>query len=154
MSMEFFNKVLHINLMGTMNMIKLAAEKMVQNMTNEEGERGVIVNTSSEAAFEGQIGQVAYSTSKAGIVGITLPIAREFAEHGIRVIAIAPGLFDTPMMAALSEKVRESLASTIPFPKRLGKPSEFAMLVKQTTENPILNGCTIRIDGALRMAPK
>jgi NAD(P)-dependent dehydrogenase (short-subunit alcohol dehydrogenase family) len=127
---------------------------MVLNTPNGDGERGVIVNTASVAAFEGQIGQAAYSASKAGIVGITLPIAREFADHGIRVNTIAPGLFMTPMLAALPEKALQALASTMPFPKRLGAPPEFASLVLHIIQNPMLNGETIRLDAALRMAPK
>lgn len=154
MTMEHFNKVLQINLMGTMNVIRLAAEKMVKNIPNEDGEKGIIINTSSGAAFEGQIGQAAYSASKAAIVGMTLPIAREFADYGIRVVTIAPGAFDTPMMAGLPEKAKEDLIKTLPFPSRMGKPSEFAQLVTQIIENPMLNGATIRIDAALRMAAR
>lgn len=154
MPMKHFNQVTQINLMGTMMVIRLAAEKMVNNTLNEDGERGVIINTASIAAFEGQIGQAAYSASKAGVVGLTLPIAREFADYGIRVVTIAPGLFETPMFAGLPEKAREALSKMAPFPQRLGKPSEFALLVKQIIENPMLNGCTIRLDGALRMAGK
>jgi NAD(P)-dependent dehydrogenase (short-subunit alcohol dehydrogenase family) len=154
MSMDHFNRVLQINLVGTMHVIRLAAEKMLKNTPNEDGERGVIINTASIAAFEGQIGQAAYSASKAGVVGMTLPIAREFADHGIRVVTIAPGIFETPMMAGLPEKVREALNKMVPFPSRLGKPSEFALLVKQIIGNPMLNACTIRLDGALRMAGK
>jgi 3-hydroxyacyl-CoA dehydrogenase/3-hydroxy-2-methylbutyryl-CoA dehydrogenase len=154
MTMEHFNKVLQINLMGTMNVIRLAAEKMVKNIPNEDGEKGVVINTSSGAAFEGQVGQAAYSASKAAIVGMTLPIAREFAGYGIRIVTVAPGAFDTPMMAGLAAKAKEALAKTIPFPSRMGKPSEFAQLVKQIIENPMLNGATIRIDAALRMAAR
>lgn len=152
MSMDQFNKVLQINLVGTMHVIRLAAEKMLKNTPNEDGERGVIINTASIAAFEGQIGQAAYSASKAGVVGMTLPIAREFADYGIRVVTIAPGIFETPMLAGLPEKARETLYKMVPFPSRLGKPSEFALLVKQIIENPMLNACTIRLDAALRMA--
>ena len=153
--MDHFSQVIQINLVGTMNVIRLVAEKMLRNIPNEDGERGVIINTASIAAFEGQIGQAAYSASKAGIIGMTLPIAREFAEYGIRVVTIAPGLFLTPgMIEGLPEKVIESLGKMIPFPKRLGKPPEFAQLVKQIIENPMLNGETIRLDAALRMASK
>ena len=137
-----------------MNVIRLAALKMVENKENEDGEKGVIINTASAAAFEGQIGQAAYSASKAGVVGMTLPIAREFADYGIRVVTIAPGLFDTPMLAGLPDKARESLNKIIPFPKRLGKPVEFAKLVQHIIENTMINGETIRIDGALRMPPR
>lgn len=154
MSMDLFNRILQINLCGTMNVISLAAEKMVANSPNVDGEKGVVINTSSIAAFEGQIGQAAYSASKAGIVGMTLPIAREFADYGIRVMTIAPGLFDTPMMAGLPENVKEALKLMIPFPNRLGKPMEFALLAKHIIENPILNGETIRLDSAIRMATK
>ena len=153
-SMKHFNQVVQINLIGTMNVIRLAAEKMVENTPNEDGEKGVIINTASAAAFEGQIGQAAYSASKAGVVGMTLPIAREFADHGIRVMTIAPGLFETPILAGLSEKAKEALNNMIPFPKRLGKPSEFSMLVRHIVENPMLNGSIIRLDAALRMAAK
>lgn len=151
MAIEDFNRVVQINLIGTMNVIRLAAEKMVLNSPNEDGEKGVVINTASIAAFEGQVGQAAYSASKAGVVGLTLPIAREFASYGIRVMTIAPGLFMTPMMAGLPEKVQVALANSVPFPKRLGKPPEFAMLVKQIIENPVLNGETIRLDSAIRM---
>jgi NAD(P)-dependent dehydrogenase (short-subunit alcohol dehydrogenase family) len=151
MSMDHFNKVVQINLRGTMNINRLVAEKMVENTPNEDGEKGVIINTASGAAFEGRIGQAAYSASKAGVVGMTLPIAREFASYGIRFVTIAPGLFDTPMVASLPEKVRDTLGKTVPFPQRLGKPIEFAQLAKQAIENPMLNGETIRLDGALRM---
>jgi len=154
MDMAHFNRVVQINLMGTMNVIRLAAEKMVGNTPREDGERGVIINTASVAAFEGQIGQAAYSASKAGIVGMTLPIAREFADYGIRVVSIAPGLFETPMLAGLPEKARDALNKIIPFPKRLGKAIEFAKLVQHIIENTMINGETIRIDGALRMPPR
>ncbi len=153
-SMEHFNRVVQINLMGTMNVIRLAAEKMVANTPNEDGEKGVVINTASAAAFEGQIGQAAYAASKAGVVGMTLPIAREFADYGIRVMTIAPGLFETPMLAGLPEKAKEALNKMMPFPKRLGKPSEFSMLVRHIVENPMLNGSIIRLDAALRMAAK
>jgi NAD(P)-dependent dehydrogenase (short-subunit alcohol dehydrogenase family) len=137
-----------------MNVIRLAAEKIVTNSLNENGERGVIINTASIAAFEGQIGQAAYSASKAGVVGMTLPIARELAQYGIRVVTIAPGLFETPMLASLPEKVRESLGKMAPFPSRLGRPAEFSMLAQHIIENPMLNGEVIRLDGGLRMAAK
>ncbi|MFW6428361.1 MAG: 3-hydroxyacyl-CoA dehydrogenase [Desulfosalsimonas sp.] len=151
MPLDQFNKVVQINLIGTFNVIRLAAARMMENTPNSEGERGVVINTASIAAFEGQIGQASYSASKAGIVGMTLPMAREFADSGIRVITIAPGLFDTPMFAALPEKARESLEKQIPFPPRFGKPAEFAMMVGSILANPVLNGETIRLDSALRM---
>ena len=153
-SMESFNRVVQINLMGTMNVIRLAAEKMLSNTPNNDGEKGVVINTASTAAFEGQIGQAAYSASKAAVVGMTLPIAREFADYGIRVVTIAPGLFDTPLLAGLPENVRESLGKMAPFPKRLGKPIEFARLAVNIIENPMINGAVIRLDGAIRMAAK
>ncbi|MCP4111558.1 MAG: 3-hydroxyacyl-CoA dehydrogenase [Desulfobacteraceae bacterium] len=149
-----FNLTIQVNLIGTMNVIRLAAEKMVLNSPNKDGEKGVVINTASIAAFEGQIGQAAYSASKAGIVGMTIPIAREFADYGIRVLTIAPGLFNTPMLAGLPEKAKESLVKTIPFPKRLAEPSEYAQLAMHIIENPILNGETIRLDSAIRMAAK
>jgi NAD(P)-dependent dehydrogenase (short-subunit alcohol dehydrogenase family) len=149
-----FSKVININLIGTFNVIRLAAGAMTKNEPNESGERGVMVNTASVAAFDGQIGQAAYSASKGGIVGMTLPIAREFARFGIRVMTIAPGIFDTPMLAGLPEAVRESLGQQVPFPSRLGQPDEFAALVKHIVENEMLNGEIIRLDGAIRMAPR
>lgn len=151
---EQFDRVVQINLIGTMNVIRLAAEQMTKNPPGEDGEKGVVINTASIAAFEGQIGQAAYSASKAGVVGLTLPIAREFASYGIRVMCVAPGLFLTPMMAAFPEKVQAALAEMVPFPKRLGKPEEFATLVKQIIRNPALNGGTIRLDSAIRMSAK
>ncbi len=154
MDMAQFNRVVQINLMGTMNVVRLAAAKMMENTPNEDGEKGVVINTASVAAFEGQIGQAAYASSKAGVVGMTLPIAREFAAYGIRAVTIAPGVFMTPMMAGLPEKAQEALGQMMPFPKRLGKPFEFARLAKEIVENPMLNGCTIRLDAALRMAAK
>ena len=154
MSLEFFNRVVQINLVGTLNIIRLAVEQMVKNTPNEEGEKGVIINTASVAAFDGQIGQAAYSASKAGVAGMTLPIARECADYGIRVMTIAPGLFDTPMMAGLPESVRVQLAQTIPFPKRLGRPAEYAALARHIIENPMLNGECIRLDGSLRMTAR
>ena len=153
-SLDFFNRVLQINLVGTLNVIRLAVEQMVKNEPNEEGEKGVSINAASAAAFDGQIGQAAYSASKAGVAGMTLPIAREFADYAVRVVTIAPGLFDTPMMAGLPESVRVQLAQTIPFPKRLGRPSEYAALVRHIIENPMLNGECIRLDGSLRMTAR
>lgn len=152
--LESFNKVLQINLVGTLNVIRLAVQQMMNNTPGEEGEKGVIINSASIAAFEGQIGQVAYSASKAGIVGMTLPIAREISDYGIRIVTIAPGIFDTPMMAGLPPAVKEDMARTVPFPKRLGKPAEFAQMALHIIENKMLNGCCIRLDGALRMPPK
>jgi NAD(P)-dependent dehydrogenase (short-subunit alcohol dehydrogenase family) len=154
LSLEAFNRVIQINLVGTFNMIRVAAAEMQKNDANTEGERGVIVNTASVAAFDGQIGQPAYAASKAGVVGMTLPIAREFARAGIRVVTIAPGLFETPMMATLPKEAQDSLGKMVPFPPRLGRPSEFALLTQQIVENVMLNGETIRLDGAIRMAPK
>lgn len=153
-SLDLFNKVIQINLVGTMNILRLAAEKMIQNTPNDDGEKGVVINVASVAAFEGQVGQAAYSASKAGVVGMTLPLAREFAAYGIRVNTVAPGIFMTPMLAGLPENTQKALADMMPFPKRLGKPSEFAMLVRQIIENPMLNGETIRLDAAIRMAAK
>jgi len=152
--LEYFANVVKVNLIGTFNVLRLAAAAMIGNEPNSGGERGVCVNTASIAAFDGQIGQVAYSASKGGIVGMTLPAARDVASKGVRVITIAPGLFDTPLLAALPEAARESLAAGIPFPSRLGRPEEYALLVGQIVANPMLNGETIRLDGAIRMAPK
>lgn len=152
--LDNFKKVIDINLVGTFNVLRLAAAAMVENKPTETGERGVIINTASVAAFEGQIGQVAYSASKGGVVGMTLPVAREFAQHGIRVMAIAPGIFDTPMLAGLPEKARQSLGQQVPFPPRLGRPDEYAALVNHIIENEMLNGEVIRLDGAIRMAPR
>jgi len=154
MPIEAFNRTIQINLVGTMNVVRLAAEKMLHNAPADDGEKGVVINTASVAAFDGQIGQAAYSASKAGVVGMTLPLAREFAEYGIRVMTIAPGLFETPMLAGLPEKAKASLGQMMPFPKRLGFPAEYAMLVEQIIENPMLNGETIRLDAALRLAAK
>jgi NAD(P)-dependent dehydrogenase (short-subunit alcohol dehydrogenase family) len=151
---EFFRKVIEINLVGTLLVCKAAAAAMQRNEPQADGERGAIVMTASVAAFEGQIGQVAYSASKAGVVGMTLPMARELASSGIRVMTIAPGIFMTPMMAGLSVEAQESLGKQVPFPSRLGKPAEYARLVRQIVENPMLNGETIRLDGAIRMAPR
>jgi NAD(P)-dependent dehydrogenase (short-subunit alcohol dehydrogenase family) len=152
--LDLFTKVVQVNLIGTFNVIRLAAAQMAKNTPTAEGERGVIVNTASVAAYDGQIGQAAYSASKGGVVGMTLPIARDLASVGIRVVTIAPGTFDTPMLAMAPEPVRQALAAQIPFPSRLGRPSEYASLVRQILENAMLNGETIRLDGAIRMAPK
>jgi NAD(P)-dependent dehydrogenase (short-subunit alcohol dehydrogenase family) len=149
-----FNRVIQINLVGTLNVTRLAVEQMVKNVPNADGERGVVINTASIAAFDGQIGQIAYSASKAGVVGMTLPLARECADYGVRVMTIAPGLFDTPMLAMLPPQIKEFLAKTVPFPQRLGNPIEYAKLAEHIIENPILNGECIRLDGALRMAAK
>ncbi|WP_404449663.1 3-hydroxyacyl-CoA dehydrogenase [Sutcliffiella horikoshii] len=153
-SLADFSKVISINLIGSFNVIRLAAERMKDNEPNAEGERGVIVNTASVAAFDGQIGQAAYSASKGGIVGMTLPIARELASFGVRVMTIAPGLFHTPMFDSLPAEARDSLGKMVPFPSRLGYPEEYAQLVQSIIENPMLNGDTIRLDGAIRMQPK
>ena len=151
---ELFKKIIEVNLVGSFNVLKLAAEKMQNNKNDKDGFRGLIINTASIAAFDGQIGQSAYSASKGGIVGITLPIARELARYGIRVCTIAPGLFETPMLQGLPEKAHQSLIDSTLYPKRLGKPSEYAQLVKSIYENNMLNGETIRLDGSLRLAPK
>jgi NAD(P)-dependent dehydrogenase (short-subunit alcohol dehydrogenase family) len=153
-SLASFSKVIQINLIGTYNVIRLAAAAMAENQPDGEGERGVIINTASVAAFDGQIGQAAYSASKGGIVGMTLPIARELARYGIRVMAIAPGIFDTPMLQGLPEPARISLGQQVPFPPRLGRPDEYAALAKHIIENTMLNGEVIRLDGAIRMAPR
>lgn len=153
-NLSLFSKVINVNLIGTFNVIRIAAEKMTLNEVNEQGERGVIINTASIAAFDGQIGQAAYSASKGGIVGMTLPIARELARYGIRVMTIAPGLFHTPMFDTLPQEAKDSLGKMVPFPSRLGYPSEYAQLVQSIVENPMLNGETIRLDGAIRMQPK
>ena len=152
--LEHFARTIQINLIGTFNAIRLAAAAMAANQPNEAGERGVIVTTASVAAFDGQIGQAAYAASKGGIVSMTLPIAREFARMGVRVMTIAPGTFDTPLMAGLPEAARESLGQQVPFPSRLGRPPEYAALVRHIFENEMLNGEVIRLDGAIRMAPK
>lgn len=154
MPLEAFRQVVEVNLVGTFNALRLAAEAMQANAPDAEGERGVIVTTASVAAWEGQIGQAAYSASKAGIAGLTLPAARELAAYGIRVVGIAPGLFDTPLLAGLPEAARASLGRQTPFPPRLGRPEEFAGLVRHVVGNPMLNGTTLRLDGALRMAPR
>lgn len=153
-NLEKFSRTITINLVGTFNMLRLAAAAMTENAPMADGERGVIINTASVAAFEGQIGQAAYAASKAGVAGLTLPAARELARFGIRVMTIAPGLFMTPVMEGFSPEVRESLASTVLFPQRLGRPEEYAELVASIITQPMLNGETIRLDGALRMAPK
>ena len=149
-----FARTIEINLIGTFNCIRLAAAQMAKNAPNAEGERGVVINTASVAAFDGQIGQAAYSASKGGVVGMTLPIARDLAELGIRVCTIAPGIFDTPMLAALPEEARISLGAQVPFPPRLGRPAEYAALAVHIVENAMLNGETIRLDGAIRMGPR
>ncbi len=153
-ALELFAKTIQVNLIGTFNVIRLAAELMAKNAPEPSGERGVIVNTASVAAFDGQIGQAAYSASKGGIVAMTLPIARELAGLGIRVMTIAPGIFDTPLLAGLPEPARLSLGQQVPFPSRLGRPDEYAALVKHIVLNEMLNGEVIRLDGALRMAPR
>jgi 3-hydroxyacyl-CoA dehydrogenase / 3-hydroxy-2-methylbutyryl-CoA dehydrogenase len=153
-NLALFSKVINVNLIGTFNVIRIAAERMSSNEVNESNERGVIINTASVAAFDGQIGQAAYSASKGGIVGMTLPIARELARYGIRVMTIAPGLFHTPMFDTLPQEARDSLGKMVPFPPRLGYPTEYAQLVQSIIENPMLNGETIRLDGAIRMQPK
>jgi len=152
--LEPFTRVIAVNLIGTFNALRLAAAAMSGNEPDAGGERGVCVNTASIAAFDGQIGQAAYSASKGGVVGMTLPVARDLARFGIRVCTIAPGLFDTPLLASLPEEAREALGASIPFPARLGRPSEYAALACHIVENPMLNGEVIRLDGALRMAPK
>lgn len=152
--LEHFRKVIDVNVVGTFNVIRLATAVMVHNPPNDAGERGVIINTASVAAFDGQIGQVAYAASKGAVASLTLPLARELARSGIRVATIAPGIFETPMMAGLPEKARESLAAQVPFPSRLGRPDEYAALAQHIIENQMLNGEVIRLDGAIRMAPK
>jgi len=154
MSLERFEQMIQVNLIGTFNVIRVAANAMMANEPNAEGERGVIVNTASVAAFEGQIGQAAYSASKGGVVGMTLPIAREFAPYGIRVMTIAPGLVETPLFAGLPEPAQNALVDMTLFPKRLGRPEEYAKLVESIFTNPLLNGEVIRLDGAIRMQPK
>jgi len=153
-SLASFERAIRINLVGTFNVIRLAAARMTTQPALESGERGVIVNTSSVAAFEGQIGQAAYAASKAGVNGMTLPIARELAKFGIRVVTIAPGIFDTPMLQGMSDEIRASLGAQVPFPPRLGKPDEYAALVRHIIENEVLNGEVIRLDGAIRMGAK
>jgi NAD(P)-dependent dehydrogenase (short-subunit alcohol dehydrogenase family) len=152
--LESFRKVVEVNLVGTFNVLRLAAWAMRENPPDAEGQRGVIVNTASVAAFEGQVGQAAYAASKGGVAALTLPAARELAEWGIRVVTVAPGLFDTPLLQGLPEKAKASLAEQVPFPRRLGRPEEYAALVLHILENPMLNGEVVRLDGALRMAPR
>jgi NAD(P)-dependent dehydrogenase (short-subunit alcohol dehydrogenase family) len=154
MPLDIFEMVIRINLIGTFNVIRLAATEMLKNQPNQDGERGVLINTASVAAFDGQIGQAAYSASKGGVVGMTLPIARDLSRSGIRCVTIAPGTFDTPMLGLMPEPMRQALAAQIPFPSRLGKPAEYAALACHIVENAMLNGETIRLDGALRMGPK
>jgi len=152
--LDMFQKVISVNLIGTFNMIRLAAAAMSDNEPESTGERGVLINTASVAAFDGQIGQAAYSASKGGVVGMTLPIARDLAKSGIRCVTIAPGIFGTPMMFGMPQEVQDSLAASIPFPSRLGTPTDYAKLVHSIVTNEMLNGETIRLDGAIRMAPK
>jgi 3-hydroxyacyl-CoA dehydrogenase / 3-hydroxy-2-methylbutyryl-CoA dehydrogenase len=152
--LEEFTRVIQVNLIGTFNCIRLAAVHMARNTPNHDGERGVVINTASVAAFDGQIGQAAYSASKGGIVGLTLPVARDLAELGIRVVTIAPGIFETPLLGTLPDNVRVSLANQVPFPKRLGRPEEYAALAEEIITNVMLNGETIRLDGAIRMQPR
>jgi len=153
-ALESFSKVIGVNLIGAFNVLRLAAAAMANNSPTEGGERGIIINTASAAAFDGQIGQAAYAASKGGVVSLTLPVARELARYGIRVVAIAPGIFDTPMLAGLPAPVRASLGQQVPFPSRLGRPEEFAALAQHIIENEMLNGAVLRLDGALRMAAK
>jgi NAD(P)-dependent dehydrogenase (short-subunit alcohol dehydrogenase family) len=152
--LEDFSRVIGVNLIGTFNCIRLAAARMAKNTPAADGERGVVINTASVAAYDGQIGQAAYSASKGGVVGLTLPVARDLAELGIRVVTIAPGIFETPMLGTLPEPIRASLARQVPFPQRLGRPDEYAALAAHIIENVMLNGETIRLDGAIRMAPR
>jgi NAD(P)-dependent dehydrogenase (short-subunit alcohol dehydrogenase family) len=152
--LENFTKVITVNLIGSFNMSRLAAEAMTSNTPNENGERGIIINTASVAAFEGQIGQAAYAASKSGIVGMMLPLARELARYGIRVLTIAPGIMGTPMLLSMPQDVQDSLGKMVPFPSRLGKPDEYAQLVKHMIKNSYLNGEVIRLDGAIRMNAK
>lgn len=152
--LDTFRRALDINLVGTFNVLRLAAQAMEANTPDAEGERGVIVNTASVAAYDGQVGQVAYSASKAGVAGLTLPAARELARLGVRVMTIAPGIFETPMVAGFTPELRQALAAQVPFPPRLGRPDEFAALVEHIIVNPMLNGEVIRLDGAVRLPPK
>ncbi len=152
--LDSFARAVSINLVGTFNMMRLAADAMSKQDADANGERGVIVNTASVAAFDGQIGQAAYAASKAGVAGMTLPVARELARFGIRVVTIAPGIFETPMLTGMPQEVQDSLGKSVPFPSRLGRPDEFAALVRHIAENSMLNGEVIRLDGALRMAPR
>jgi NAD(P)-dependent dehydrogenase (short-subunit alcohol dehydrogenase family) len=153
-SLEAFRRVVDVNLVGTFNAVRLASEAIARIEPDEDGLRGVVVMTSSVSAFDGQLGQAAYSASKGGVASLTLPLAREFGQHGIRVVSIAPGVFETPMMEAAPDKVRQSLVDQIPFPRRFGQPKEFAALVCHVFENNMLNGCVLRLDGALRMGSK
>jgi NAD(P)-dependent dehydrogenase (short-subunit alcohol dehydrogenase family) len=153
-SLEEFRRVIDINLNGTFNMVRLATEAIARNEPQEDGLRGVLVMTSSVSAFDGQIGQASYAASKGGVASLTLPLAREFGQHGIRVVSVAPGVFETPMMQTAPDKVRQSLVEQIPFPKRFGQPEEFASFVCHIFENNMLNGCVLRLDGAVRMGPK
>ena len=153
-SLESFSRIININLIGTFNLLRLAAEVIAKSTPNADGERGVIINTASVAAFDGQVGQAAYAASKGAVASMTLPAARELARYGIRVMTIAPGIFETPMMAGMTDEVRASLSADVPFPPRLGKPGEYAALVRQIIENSMLNGEVIRLDGALRMAAR
>ena len=153
-ALGLFSKVINVNLVGTFNMCRLAAEAMCANEPEPTGERGVLVNTASVAAFDGQIGQAAYAASKAGVAGMTLPLARDLARHGIRCVTIAPGIFGTPMLEAMPQEVQDALAASVPFPARLGRPADYAKLVHQIVTNDMLNGETIRLDGAIRMPPK
>jgi len=152
--LDSFARTININLVGSFNMLRLAAEAMAENAPDEGGERGAIINTASIAAFDGQIGQTAYAASKGGVVSLTLPAARELARFGIRVMTIAPGVFETPMMAGMTQEIRDSLAAGVPFPPRLGYPAEYAALVRHIFENSMLNGEVIRLDGAIRLAPR
>ena len=152
--LDTFTKVITINLIGSFNMIRLAAEAMCRNEPESTGERGVLINTASVAAYDGQIGQAAYAASKGGVVGMTLPIARDLSRNGIRVMTIAPGIFGTPMLFSMPQEVQDALAASVPFPSRLGKPEDYAKLVQQIVTNDMLNGEVIRLDGAIRMAPK
>jgi len=152
--LEQFQRIININLIGTFNCIRLASTAMIELEPLDHGERGVVINTASVAAYDGQIGQAAYSASKGGIVGMTLPIARDLADKGIRVCTIAPGIFETPLLGTLPDDVRKSLANAVPFPQKLGQPSEYAQLARQIVENVMLNAETIRLDGAIRMAPR
>lgn len=154
MPLEAFNKTIQVNLVGSFNVMRLAAADMAERTPNDDGEKGIFIATASIAAYEGQIGQAAYAASKGGVVSMTLQSARELARYGIRVNTIAPGLFMTPMMAAFPQEIQDSLAATVPFPKRLGRPNEFGMLVKHIVENPVINGEVIRLDSALRMAAR
>ena len=154
MPLEHFTRILDINLVGTFNAIRLAAARMVALTANEDGERGVVVTTASIAAFDGQIGQVAYSASKGGLVGMTLPLARDLSRDGVRVVCIAPGTFDTPLLAGAPQNVRDALGAAVPFPSRLGRPDEYAALVECIVGNAMLNGEVIRLDGAMRMPPR